>query len=299
MKHAIRSLLRSPGHTIVALLTLAIGIGINTSMVSSLQALLFRSAPFPEPDRIVRVVGVQPQGRMDEFSYLEMNEIRAQAASLESLTTLGWTYNTFAEAGQPTIRLLGINAGAGLFDLFGARPVIGRAFTADEAQPGRDGVIVISHALWQRRYGGSPDVLGRIVRLDGQPAEIIGVMPAWFDHRPLWDGANYWRPVTFTKEQQLWRDYRIFNLFGRLKPGANLVAAATELAPLAARQAQEHPSIYPGFRYRVLSLQEAVTDQLVHNIAWLLFGLSVFVLLIASANLANLQLARTTARARQ
>lgn len=299
MKLAIRSLLKSPIHTVIALLTLAIGIGINTSMVGSVKALLFRSVPYPEPDRIVRIIGVQPQGRMNEFSFTELNEIRAQAGSLAMVTTLGWNFQALAEAGQPTIRLRGVNADANLFDLLGAQPALGRVFTAEETQPGRNGVIVISHALWQRRYGGDPGVLGRVVRLDGQPVEIVGVMPAWFDHRPLWAGAEYWRPVNFSTEQQQWRDYRVFALFGRLKPGATFASAAAELAPLAASQARDHPSIYGGFRYRVLSLDEAVTDQLMRNIVWLIFGLSVFVLLIACANLANLQLARTTARARE
>ena len=299
LKHTVRSLLRSPGHTFVALLTLALGIGVNTSMVSGVQALLFRPGPFPEPERIARIIGVTPQGRMDLFSFAELNEFRAQATAFDSLTTLGWDYITFAEAGQPTTRLLGIHAGAEMFALFGAQPVLGRAFTAEETQPGRNGVIVISHQLWQQRYGGSRDVLGRLVRLNGQPVEIIGVMPASFDHRPLWDDAKFWRPLNFTREQQQWRDYRIFTLFGRLKPGATLAGAASELAPLAATQARDHPSIYVNFRYRVLSLQEAVTDGLVRNIAWMLLALSVFVLLIACANLANLQLARTTARARE
>jgi predicted permease len=299
LKLAVRSLLRSPGHTLVALLTLALGIGVNTSMVSGVQALLFRPGPFPEPQRLARIIGVTPQGRMDQFSYTEMAEIRAHATAFETLATLGWDFNTFAEAGRTTARLQGVVASAEMFELFGARPVLGRAFTAEETQPGRNQVIVISHSLWQQRYGGSRDVLGRVVRLDGQPVEIIGVMPAGFEYRPLWGETKYWRPLNFTKDQQEWRDFRVFTLFGRLRPGATLVRAAAELAPLAAVQAHDHPSIYTGFRYRVLSLQEAVTDGLVRNVAWMLLSLSGFVLLIACANLANLQLARGTARARE
>ena len=298
MKLAVRSLLRSPGHTIVALLTLALGIGVNTSMVSGVQALLFRPGPFPQPERIARVIGVTPQGRMDQFSFTELAEIRARTTAFDLLTNLEWGSNIFAESDQATTRLQGVSATAEIFALFGAQPVLGRAFTAEETQPGRNHVIVISHSLWQQRYGGRSDVLGRVVRLDGQPVEIIGVMPAAFEYRPLWNDAKFWRPLIFTKEQQEWRDFRVFTLFGRLRPGATLTGAATELAPLATTQAHDHPSIYSGFRYRVLSLQEAVTDGLVRNIAWMLLALSVFVLLIACANLANLQLARSTARAR-
>ncbi len=299
MIHALRSLLRSPAHTTIALITLALGIGINTSMVSGVQALLFQSAPFPGADRMARIIGVTPQGRMDLFSHAELEEIRAGAQDFETLATLGWDYTTYAEPGQATTRLRGVLAGVELFALFGARPLIGREFTAEETQPGRNQVIVISHTLWQERYGVSMDALGRIVRLDGQPVEIVGVMPPAFDYRPLWEGASYWRPLNFTREQQEWRDYRVFTLFGRLKPGATPATAATALAPLAATQTRDHPSIYNGLRYRVLSLQDAVTDGLMRNIAWMLLALSVFVLLIACANLANLQLARTTSRARE
>jgi len=299
MKLAVRSLLRSPGHTIVALLTLALGIGVNTSMVSGVQALLFRPGPFPASERIARIIGLTPQGKMDQFSFTELEEIRARTTAFDTLATLGWDFTMFAESGRATTRLQGVGAGAELFALFGAQPVLGRAFTAEETQPGRNAVIVISHSLWQQRYGGSRDVLGRVVRLDGMPVEIIGVMPAAFEYRPLWGDAKYWRPVNFTKEQREWRDFRVFTLFGRLRPGATLAGAAAELDPLAATQAHDHPSIYAGFRYRVLSLQEAVTDGLVRHIAWMLLALSVFVLLIACANLANLQLARSTARARE
>ena len=299
MIHAIRSLLRSPAHTTIALLTLALGIGINTSMVSGIQALLFHSAPFPDAERIARIIGVTPQGRMEVFSHDELNEIRAGTTDFEVLATLGWDYNTYAEPGRATVRLLGINAGVEMFGLFGAQPLIGRAFTAEETQPGRNQVIVISHTLWQQRYGGSADVLGRVVRLDGQPVEIIGVMPPSFEYRPLWEGAAFWRALNFTREQREWRDFRVFTLFGRLKPGATTTSAATALAPLASTLSRDHPSIYNGLRYRVLPLQEAITDGLVRNIAWMLLALSVFVLLIACANLANLQLARTATRARE
>jgi len=298
MIHAARSLLRSPAHTLIALLTLALGIGVNTSMVSGIQTLLFHATPFPDTARLARVIGVTPQGPMNLFSHVELNEIRASADAFETLATLGWDYNTCAEPGHPTTRLRGVLADAELFSLFGAQPLLGRAFTAAETQPGRNHVVVISHALWQQRYGGSADVLGRIVRLDGQPVEIIGVMPPAFDYRPLWDGAAFWRPLNFTREQQEWRDFRVFALFGRLKPAATHAGAAAALAPLAANQARDHPSLYGGFRYRVLTLEEAVTDGLVRHIAWMLLALSAFVLLIACANLANLQLARTTARAR-
>jgi putative ABC transport system permease protein len=298
MKHAIRSLLRSPGHTLVALLTLALGIGINTSMVSGLQALLFRTSPFPAPEQIARVVGVAPQGRMDVFSHAELTELRGQPAGLGDLTVVNLSTFTFAEAGQATTRVLGVNADASLFTLFGVQPLLGRAFTAEEGLPGRNGVIVISHSFWQQRYGGRADVIGRLVRLDGQPAVIIGVMPAWFEFEPLWGDTRFWRPVAYTQEQQQWRDLRIFALYGRLQPGATHASAAAALAPLAANQSRDHPSIYQDFRYRVLSLRVALTDGLVRNIAWMLLGLSVFVLLIACANLANLQLARTAARAR-
>lgn len=298
LRLALRSLARSPGFTIIALLTLALGIGVNSSMVSLVQALLFRAAPYQDADRLVQVIGTAPTGRVDTFSAIEVREISERSGAFESLSVLGATRFVAAEQGRPAERLHGVLASSNMFRTFGMEPMLGRAFTEDEAQPGRNGVIVISHHLWQSRYGGRPDVLGRALRLDGVPVEIIGVMPPAFDYPELWRNAQFWRPLAYTKEQLDWRDYRMFQVIGKLRTDASAPQLAGSLATLAADQARSHPQTYGGFRYRVLPLHEAQVDDTGRRTSWMLLGISAFVLLIACANLANLQLARATAGAR-
>ncbi|HWA86789.1 MAG TPA: ABC transporter permease [Opitutus sp.] len=299
MRHALRSLAKSPGYTAVALLTLALGIGVNTSMFSVVDALLFRSAPFPEPDQLVQIVASTRTTEQQPFSYIELREIRAQAASFSALTTIGYTAYSVSEPGQPAERLAGVTVSADFFPTFRIPPLIGRAFAAQEYEPGRNQVVLLSYAFWQERFGGSPDALGRTLRLDGENVTIIGVMPPRFDYRMLWGGVAFWRPLNFTKDQTVWRDYRAFDLIGRLAPGATPARAAAELAPVAAAQEKAHPESYSGMRYRALPLHEAVMDKLGRRISWMLLGLAGFVLLIACANLANLQLARATAGLRE
>ena len=296
---ALRSLGRSPGFTLIALLTLALGIGVNTSMVSLVQALLFRSAPFPDSDRIVQVVGASPSGRVTTFSATEVREITTQTDGFASVTVMGQWRFVASEQDRPTERLHGITATADIFQTFGMQPMLGRAFTEDEARPGRNGVIVVSHALWQSRYGGRPDVLGRTLRLDGEVVEIIGVMPPEFDYRMLWQGTQFWRPLAYTKEQLEWRDYRAFRLIGKMRAAGAAPRITNALATLAAHQAARHPQTYGGFRYQVLPLHQVLMDDTGRRISWMLLGISGFVLLIACANLANLQLARATAQARE
>lgn len=299
MRPSLRALLKSPGYTLVGLVTLALGIGVNTSMFSVIDALLFRSGPFPQPEQLVQVMGVTRQGEMRQFSALELREIRAQSTAFETLTTVGSENYAVSEPGQPAERISGITVSDEAFATFLIQPLLGRAFAAEEYQPGRNQVVLLSHAFWQQHYGAAPDIVGRTLRLDAENVTIIGVMPPRFDYRPLWARAALWRPLNFTRDQLEWRDYRVFTLVGRLKPGATPVRAAAELAPLAATQEKTHPESYSGLHYRAVPLQEALMDKLGRQISWMLFGLSGFVLLIACANLANLQLARATAGLRE
>jgi len=292
---AFRALRQSPAYTSVALLTLALGIGVNTAMFSLIDAVLFRSLPFPRADRLVQIRATTQQGERREFAEAEQREIRGQTDAFAALTSLSRVFYSVAEPGRPAERLAGIEASAEMFATFGIQPLMGRAFTAEETQQGKNQVVLLSHGLWLERYGGRPDVLGRTLHLDGETVTIIGVMPARYDYPALWGRAALWRPLNFTHDQLSSRDYRPFMLVGRLKTGATAGAAAVGLAPLATTQQQEHPQSYVGLRYRVLPLQAALVDATARRMYWLLLGLSGFVLLIACANLANLQLARATA----
>jgi len=295
MKHALRSLAKAPGYTAVALVTLALGIGVNTAMFSVIDALLFRSAPYPDADQLVQVVASTRNVERQPFSFVELREIREQSTAFSSLTTINRVACAISEPGQPAERIGGATVSGDFFATFGISPLIGRAFSTEEFQPGRNQVVILSYAFWQQRFGGSQDAIGRSLRLDGETVTIVGVMPSRFDYPMWWGRAAFWRPLNFTKDQIEWRDYRVFDLIGRIAPTATAARAASELAPVAAAQEKAHPESYSGIRYRALPLYEAVTDNLGRRISWMLLALSGFVLLIACANLANLQLARATA----
>ena len=298
LRQAARSLAKSPGYTAIALLTLALGIGVNTSMFSVVDALLFRSAPFPDSAQLFEVVAATRTAESRPYSYDELREIRDQLTAFPSLTTVANTQYTISEPGQPAERLQGTLVSEDFFETFGVSPLMGRTFAPEEHQPGRNQVILLSHAFWQLRFGGAQDIIGRSMRLDGHPVTIIGVMPRSFDYRMLWGQTAFWRPLNFTKEQMMWRDYRMFSLIGRLPDTTNPAQVSAELAPVGAQQEKLFPESYSGIRYRAVPLHESLMDTLGRRISWLLLGLALFVLLIACANLANLQLARATAHLR-
>ena len=150
-----------------------------------------------------------------------------------------------AEPGRPAERLNAIVASAEMFDTFGVQPLLGRPFTAEETQQGKNPVVLLSHGLWRQRYGGSPDVLGRTLRLDGEVVTIIGVMPASFDYPMLWGRAALWRPLNFTHDQLFSRDYRAFQLIGRLKPGVTAAQIAAGLARSPRSSRRSIPSTTP------------------------------------------------------
>lgn len=299
LRQAARSLLKSPGYTTIALITLALCIGVNTSMYSLVDALLFRSAPFPESDRLVQVESTTPTGEARTYSYLELREIRDQQPSFAGLTSLCRTAFGVSEPGQPAERIAGATVSEDFFATFRVSPQLGRAFAAEEFQLGRNNVVLLSHGYWQQHYGGTPDAIGRTMRLDGEVVTIIGVMPPAFDYRLLWGGTALWRPLNFTRDQLEWRDYRTFELVGRLAPGVTPGRVTTELVPVVAQQAKLFPESYSGVRYTAVQLHQALTDTLSKRISWMLLGLAGVVLLIACANLANLQLARATAGLRE
>ncbi len=298
MKFAFRSLLKTPGFTVIALITLALGIGVNTSMFSLIDALLFSNAPFPEAERLVSLRRHTRGGQDNNFSEIEQREVREKTTAFLSLTTFAQDFSAVAEPGQPAERLNGILADANMFDTFRVQPQIGRPFTAEETQPGKDQVVLLAYSFWQERYGGDPSVIGRVLRIDGNPHTIIGVMPANFEYRFFWGDSTFWRPLAFTPDQRNNRSNRPFVLTGRLKPGVTAQQVGAELGPLAAAQQKDFPQDYAGLRYEALPLHEAVMDQESRKISWMLVSLSGFVLLIACANLANLQLARATVSVR-
>ncbi|HTL66213.1 MAG TPA: ABC transporter permease, partial [Lacunisphaera sp.] len=172
-----RSLLKSPGFTLTAVATLALGIGVNTAMFSVVNTLLLRPAPYPQPERIVRLFRTTAEARVWTLSLPDLRDA-ATSDAFATVTPFQWWSFSLAEPGQPAELLNGAIASANLFETLGVQPFLGRGFSAEEQQPGRDRVAVISYECWQRHFGGDRAVVGRVLRIDGQSVEIIGVMPA-------------------------------------------------------------------------------------------------------------------------
>ncbi|HVT73027.1 MAG TPA: ABC transporter permease [Lacunisphaera sp.] len=302
LRFACRSLLKTPGFTLVALVTLALGIGVNTSMYTLLDVLLFRSVPFKEADRLVSVLGTSPQGRRENFSFAELTEAGQQAVgpgkAFASLTTFAYWTNTWSDPGRPAERLLSIDATADFFDTFKVQPLLGRAYTAAEEVPGRNQVALLSYGTWQRRFGGDPAVIGRSVRLNAEQVTIIGVMPASFVAPLFFGPVDLWRPMTIPRFIVEDRNNRFFTAIARLNPGATPGQALAQLNPVAAHWAKDYPQTSKDRGFNLLPPHKTAMDDTSTFIIWLMFGLGFAVLLVACANLANLQLARATANIR-
>jgi putative ABC transport system permease protein len=299
LRYGARSLRRTPGFTAVAVLTLALGIGATTALFSLFNALLFRALPYRDSDRLVRVYKTIPQSNVWQHPVANHLDHKAQNTVFEHMAAFSRSGFDLAEPGQPPEPASGMAVSADFFPALGVQPILGRVFTAEEDQPGRNRVVVISHSFWRSRFAGDPNIVGRYMRLaDGSVITVLGVMPAGFDHAPLWWGkVDAWQPIAFTYEQRQERKVNTVHVLARLKPGVSLSQAQTEMSAIAARLAREHAESNTGVR--VIPLKGSTTGEAGSNIAYFALGLAGFVLLIACVNLANLQMSRAAGRARE
>ena len=299
MNHALRSLLKSPGFTAVALITLALGIGVNTTAFSVLNTLLLHVPPYSEPDALVRVLRNTPRGPGTSHAPANFLDYRAQNTVFEHIAAFQRTSLNLGEPGGPADRLPALLVSADFFPLLRVTPALGRTFTPEEEQPGREAVVILSHGTWVQRFASDPEVVGRTIRVDGAPATIVGVLPAAFDDPQLWGSAAAFRPIPFTERTRAERENTYFNVVARLKPGVTATQADAAMDVLSAQLAAAHPQTNVNLSLDVVSLGGSTQDTTGRRITWLVFGLAGFVLLIACANLANLQFARNAARGRE
>lgn len=307
LRYSARALRKSPGFTIVAVLTLALGIGANTAIFSAVNALMLRPLPFTAADQLVRVYSIQ-KGMFNTFanpdgpSPLDVRDFAQRSRSFQKMVAYDtWAKNvSFGEsAGQPEQMEVGL-VPAAYFEILDIRPIIGRLFTADENQEGKNYVAAISAQLWRNRYAGDPSVLGRKIRINGEPYSIVAVMP---DVIPAWvepgRHSEIWTPFPYTPD--MWaesgRGERGYAVLGRLKPGVSLEQAQADLSVIAAALAAEHP-VDQGVGVAVKRLADSRIGAL-RPMLYLLIGAVSLILLIACVNLANLLLARNSARQRE
>ncbi len=298
VRYSLRMLLKHKGFTVVAVLTLALGIGVNTAMFSVLNTFLFRSLPYAQSDQIVRVWRTSPHSQTWPHSAGNFFDQHAKNTVFEKMAAYNFTGRNLTEQGQTAERLFGLAATADFFPLMGVAPALGRVFKPEEFEPGADNVIVLSDHFWTRRFGSDPNIVGRTIQLDGKTVEIVGVMPLGFEHPILWGPLDLWQPLTFTKERKTNRGNNYLSAIGRLKPGVSIQQAEQSMVALAANIGKENSSNV-GESVRLEPLQRSMSDSIGRTVMWFTFGLSGFVLLIACANLANLQLVRTAARSRE
>jgi len=299
MKYAIRSLAKSPGFTAVALLTLALGIGVNSSMYSLMNTLLFASAPFPRPESIVNVNGRTPQAEFMNFSPQEIDELREHPAKVFTVLAprTGLLENVTLPDQLPE-QVQGTAAHADLFKVLETPPLLGRTFTADECVAGRDAVVLLTEDFWRTKFAAQPDAIGRTLRINGRVFTVIGVLPKAYSAMFIFGESQYFRPLVYADSQITDRNRREIALLARLAPDVSLTEALARLAPLTDRWAKDHPRLYPNYQLR-LQLAGRVGGSANVTIIALQLGLAAAILAIACANLANLQMARAASRIRE
>jgi putative ABC transport system permease protein len=297
LRYALRQLIKAPSFTIVAILTLALGIGACTAIFSVVNVVLLRPLDYSDPDRIVAIRETQlPQ--FPEFSVSPPNFLdwEKQTKSYEYLAAYSGAALNLTGEGEPQ-RLIGVKATAHYFDVYGVKPVLGRMLLPEEDGQGKNHVVVLSYSFWQRVFGGARDVLGRAIQLNGEPYNVVGVAPPGFG---LASKVELWTPMAF-KPDETANDARgghYLNVVGRLKPGVMVTQARAELTVIADQLAKQYPDPQKGWGIFMMPIQDySVRD--VKPVLYTLLGAVGCVLLIACANLANLLLARATARSRE
>ena len=304
LRFAIRILRKSPGFTIVAVLTLALGVGANTAIFSIVNAVLLRSLPYRDPDRLVRIFFNEPGvGLRDvEFSKPELDDLQTRAGVFEDVTPIFYGSENLTGAKQPE-RIEGVNGSFSYFSMLGATPQIGRLFGPQDFALGFASVVVISDGLWHRSYGADPNVLGRTLRIDNDPFTIIGVLPRGFRHPgPTVSGdVEVFGAGGFSADPfpQPIRGNRVLTSgIGRLKPGLTLAQAQARLTAMAHELRQDFPTDYPSqaqWTIEIQPLQETLVGK-VRPMLLVLLGAAILIVFIVSLNIANLLLARASGR---
>ena len=296
LKYGFRGLLKHKGFAAIAVVTLALGIGANSAIFSSVYALLLKPLPFPELDRVVAVWDSVPSRgvKRNEVAMANYLDWRAQNQSFEQLGLYRW-WSANLTGIDPPERIQGYLITTNFFDTAGVKPTMGRNFTADENEPGKDPVAIISHSLWQRRFGGDQNILGKTITLNSVTRTVVGVMPEDFNY-PL--GAEVYAPIPITPELARSRQSHSYYVIGRLKPGASVQSAQADIDNITARLEQQYSETNTGLRATVFPIV-ADTVRKYDTGIWVAMAAVCFVLLIACANVANLMLARATGRQKE
>jgi putative ABC transport system permease protein len=297
IRFGIRMLAKKPMFSIIAVITLALGIGANTAIFSVVNGVLLRPLPFKEPDRLMMIRETKlPQ--FPEFSVAAGNFLdwKKQNTVFERLVAYKGSSLNLIGTGDPE-RLRALNVTEGFFAMLGAHPQLGRDFLAEEDQVGHNNVVILSYGLWQRRFSGDPKILNQTITLNRQAYTVIGVMPATFHFGSGENELDLWTPMAFTEEQAQNHGGHGLVAIGQLKPGVTVDQARAEMSAIAARLAEQYP-VDIGWDVKIMPLLEFSVRSIKPALLVLLVAVA-FVLLIACANVANLLLARAAGRQKE
>src|SRR6267378_7701865 len=300
VRHGLRMLRKNPGFTVVAVLTLALGIGANTAIFSYINAWMIKPLPYPQADRLMvfephdKKKGWTSNGLTSTASFLDFQK---QNTSFEQTALwTGWNFNLTGD-GAPAL-VEGGRVSWHYFDTLGAKPVLGRTFTPDEARPGAGHVAIVGQGLWQSRFAGDGKIIGRIITIDGEPYTVVGVMAGKFQF-PLMGLANLWTPLALTDKERVDRGSSWFSAFGRLRPGVTTEQAGAESEAIFGRLEMQFPQTNTNLTLLVSSMTDEIRREEGTPEVMISFCIVGLILLMACANVANLMLARATNRAKE
>jgi predicted permease len=301
LRYGFAGLRREPAFAAVAIGVLALGIGANTAMFSLVDAVLLRPLPFPQPDRIVRILEAPTSTTRNSTTTGTFEALKSMTRSFEAMSAESLSTATVMINGEP-VRLNGRYVSADHFGVFGIAPIVGRTFRPEEDRDGADKVVILSNAAWHTHFGGDPAILGRDLTLDNEPHQVIGVLPEGaFDRhraRPLQEPASFWRLNAFTKEE-LAASSHWLNPLARLKPGVSIEQAHADLLSVRAQIAGTIPAWKKDWSIAIEPFDRQLVGDNLRQSMYVALGAVVLVLLIACANITNLLLARSAARRKE